>query len=775
MHKEITWKAKLAQQIPADLGREIDIFEQQMELRKQGKIDEKVFAETRLRRGIYGQRYDNGQRHDGQRVQKLKLPAGVIKGPETLWDAPGMMRIKIPFGGITPAQLETLADLAEEYSDGVAHVTTRQDFQLHYVHIDDTPALMRRLAAVGVTTREACGNSVRNVTACPLSGICREETFDTTPYARACSKFLMGHPDTQDFGRKVKIAFSGCAENPCGLVAMHDMGAIAKSRIVDGKTRRGFAFYVGGGLGSVPYKAKLFDEFMAEEELLPTMQAISRVFARLGEKRNRARARIKFLIANLGIGEFRKLVLEERQKLSYDPRWTAFLAAVNEQTETPLRAGVNLNGHQRPEGFDAWCATNVYKQRQPGYVAATVTLPLGDASADQLRALADIARRFVKDTLRTTVEQNILFRWLSEADLPEFYQAIKAIGLDAADAATVVDVTACPGTDTCKLGIASSRGLARELRIRLGEKFLELDQAVKNLRIKVSGCFNSCGQHHIADIGFYGINRNVNGFQVPHFQVILGGKFHDNAGEYGVPIGAVPSKRIPEAVLSITEFYTRRRGQGERFQEFVARIGKKAIKDLLQDLTRIPPHETDRSYYSDWGDPREFTLADMGVGECAGEVVSQAEFTLAASERELFEAQLLLDAGRPQEAVKGAYVSMVRAAQGLVKDQNPNISNDEDQIIGEFTKRFYETQLFWDKYAGGKFAEYLFKAKEAIGADEAADADRAVQLLQEAQLFIDAAHDCHNRLRAAPNGAAAIPTSVPPVAQVHGNASTRSA
>lgn len=750
------WKAKLADKIPSELGREIDIFEQQMELRKQSKIDEKVFAETRLRRGIYGQRYDNGQRHDGTRVQKLKLPADVVKGPDTLWDAPGMMRIKIPFGGVNPEQLETLADLSEEYADGVAHITTRQDVQFHFVHIDDTPDLMRRLAAVGITTREACGNVVRNVTACPLAGICRDEVFDTTPYAKACSKFLMGHPDTQDFGRKFKVAFSGCQQHPCGLVTMHDMGAIAKTKVIDGAEKRGFEFYIGGGLGSVPYKAKLFDEFLPEEELLPMAQAISRVFARLGEKRNRARARIKFLIAQLGIEKFRQLVLEERQQLSADPRWTAHLATVNEQAEEPLKPGVSLNGHQRPEGFESWYKTNVYKQRQPGYVAATVTLPLGDISADQLRALADIARRFVKDTLRTTVEQNILFRWLSEADLPEFYQAIKAIGLGAADAATIVDVTACPGTDTCKLGIASSRGLARELRYCLGEKSLELDQAVKNLRIKVSGCFNSCGQHHVADIGFYGINRNVKGFQVPHFQVILGGKFHDNAGEYGMPVAAVPSKRIPEAVLSITEFYLRKRVGDEGFQQFVARVGKKEIKDLLEDLTKIPAHEVDRSYYSDWGDPREFTLADMGVGECAGEVVSQSEFTLAASERELFEAQLLLDAGRLQEAVKASYASMVRAAQGLVKAQNPNISESEEQIIGEFTTRFYDTQLFWDKYAGGKFAEYLFKAKEFVGADKAADADRAVQLLQEAQLFIDAAHDCHNKLRGPAPSAVAL-------------------
>lgn len=762
MNQITGWKEKLRGRIPQELGREIDIFEQQMELRKQGKIDEKVFAETRLRRGIYGQRYDNGQRHDGKRVQKLKLRPELIKGPDTLWDAPGMMRIKIPFGGITPEQLETLAELAEEYADGVAHITTRQDVQFHYVHIDDTPALMRRLAAAAVTTREACGNVVRNVTACPLAGICHEETFDTTPYAKACSKFLMGHPDTQDFGRKVKIAFSGCEQNPCGLVTMHDMGAVAKTRVINGEVKRGFAFYVGGGLGSVPYKAKLFDEFLPEEELLPTMQAISRVFARLGEKRNRARARLKFLIAQLGIDEFRKLVLTERERLPADPRWTEFLASVNERTEEPLKPGSALNGHGRPEGFDDWYRTNVYRQRQPGYAAATVTLPLGDASADQLRALADIARRFVKDTLRTTVEQNILFRWISEADLPAFYQAIKTIGLGAAEAATIVDVTACPGTDTCKLGIASSRGLARELRCRLGEKSLELDEAVKNLRIKVSGCFNSCGQHHIADIGFYGINRNVRGFQVPHFQVILGGKFHDNAGEYGVPIGAVPSKRVPEAVLSITEYYVRQRLKDERFQAFVARVGKKAIKDLLEDLTKIPAPEADRSYYSDWGDPREFTLSDMGIGECAGEVVSQAEFTLAASERELFEAQLLLDAGYAQQATKLAYASMVRAAQGLVKDQNPEISEDENEIIAEFTRRFYETRLFWDRYAGGKFAEYLFKAKEFIAAGNGVDADRAVQLLQEAQLFIDAAHDCHNKVRGSVRSAANIAPAVQP-------------
>jgi sulfite reductase (ferredoxin) len=251
---------------------------------------------------------------------------------------------------------------------------------------------------------------------------------------------------------------------------------------------------------------------------------------------------------------------------------------------------------------------------------------------------------------------------------------------------------------------------------------------------------------------------------VPHFQVVLGGKFHDNAGDYGVPVAAVPSKRIPEAVLSITEYYVRRRLKDESFQDFVRRIGKKEIKDLLEDLTRIPAPEVDRSYYSDWGDPREFTLADMGTGECAGEVVSQAEFALAASERELFEAQLLLDGGYPQKAVTAAYGSMLHAAQGLIKSQNPAMSEDENEIVIEFTRRFYDTQLFWDKYAGGKFAEYFFKAREFVREGKSADADRALQLLQEAQLFIDAAHDCHNRLRGAAQRAVKIEAIAQPVA-----------
>ena len=672
----MTWKDQLSRRIPADLNAEIDLFESQIALRRQGKIDEKVFAETRLRRGIYGQRYDNGQRNDGTGTKVLAYPSnGLRKGPDTIWDAPGMQRIKIPFGGLNPDQMDVLADLAEEYSDDVCHITTRQDVQLHYVHIGNTPNLMRRLAAVGITTREACGNTVRNVTACPLAGVCADETFDVTPYAKACMRFLLGHPDTQDFGRKFKVAFSGCRQHACGLVSMHDLGMIAVTQTINGVKRRGFETYVGGGLGAVPYQAKLFNEFLPVEELLPIAQAIARVFARLAEKRNRARARIKFLVARLGIEEFKRLVLDERAKLPTDERWTAYLANAPDDVEKPLKPGAPIDG-ARPQEFERWARTNVSHQRQPGYAVATVTLPLGDLTSHQMRRLADMARRYVGDTVRTTVEQNLVFRWVSEVDLPDLCRELQTIGLGQAGAGTIADVTACPGTDTCKLGIASSRGLAAVLQPRLAGRSGGLDPAVEGLRIKTSGCFNSCGQHHIADLGFYGVSRNIGGYTVPHFQVVLGGKWVDNAGAYGLAIGAIPSKRIPDVVDRISERFVAERKDGESFQNFTHRIGKRALKEMVHDFATVPSHEEGPEFYADWGDPREFTIGDMGVGECAGEVVSLAEFGLAEAEAAVFEAQLQLEEGNIANADELAYRAMLLAAKGLIKTEFIDIRDD---------------------------------------------------------------------------------------------------
>jgi len=745
-----SWKEKLGSQIPEALGREIDIFETQIDLRKKGKIEEKLFAETRLRRGVYGQRYDNGQRHDGEHQQELKFPSGEItKGPVTMWDAPGMQRIKIPLGKLSADQLDVLADLAEEYSDRILHVTTRQDFQFHFIHIEDTPDLMRRLGAVGITSREACGNTVRNVTACPIAGVCQEEAFDISPYAHALTYFLLGHDDTQDFGRKFKVAFSGCKTNPCGLVAFHDVGAIAT--VKDGK--RGFEYYVGGGLGSVPQTAQLFDPFLPEEELLPMSQAVSRVFSRLGERANRARARLKFVVKKLGLEEFKKVVLEERAKLRPDPRWTAFLADLHGTDEKPLRPAAPLPTGTPPAGYQRWARSNVIKQRQEGYASVSITLPLGDMTSDQARLLADVARKYTGDAMRTTAEQNLVMRWVSEGDLFALYQALKDIDLAEPGASTISDVVACPGTDTCKLGISSSRALAAELRRSLAESGGDTTPGVEGLHIKTSGCFNSCGQHHVADIGYLGVSRNVNGRRVPHFQVVIGGQWTNNAGSYGLAIGAIPSKRVPAFTRRITELYAKDRQPGETFAAFTTRIGKKAIRAMVEETQVLPSYEQDPSYYSDWGDPREYTIEDMGVGECAGEVVPYVEVGLAASEREIFEAQIMLDEGNVGGAGQRAYSAMLQAARALTREKNSLLGNEPEEIAREFRTHLVDTQMFWDQYAGGKFAQYFFKAHEEKGQTTSKEA--AHQLIEEAQLFVDAAHQCYTKYGASLSAPAA--------------------
>ncbi len=745
-----SWKEHLADRVPAELGREIDDFEGKIELKKQGKIEDKLFTEARLRRGAYGQRYDNGQRHDGITHRTLPFPAHASKGTDTVWDAPGMQRIKIPFGGLTPDQMDVLADLAEEYSDAICHVTTRQDIQLHYVHIEDTPDIMRRLASAGITTREACGNSVRNVTACSLAGVCRCEAFDTTPYAKAMAYHLLGHPDTQDMGRKFKVAFSGCKTSSCGLTNIHDLGFIAKTWQGNGATHRGFEVVIGGGLGAVPYDAKLFDAAVPEEEILPLAQATCRVFARLGEKRNRGRARMKFLIEKLGLEEFRRLVLEERKILRPDPRWTDYLQDVERYEEKPAKASSTLTLPNLDAEFEAWRATNVYAQRQSGYVAATVTLPLGDITSSQLRQLADVGRRYVGDNVRTTVEQNLILRWVSEADLPSLYAELKRLDLALPGAGKIEDVVSCPGTDTCKLGIAASRGLAAELHERLVErqKTAGIDSAVRDLHIKMSGCFNSCGQHHLADIGFYGVSRKVGGATVPHFRVLMGGEWENNGATYGLTIGAVPSKRIPEFIDHVTQRYLAERNGGERFKDYVARIGKKALKAMVDAYSSVPAYAVDRTLYSDWRDPREFTISDITAGECAGEVVPQIEFDLQAAEQRNFEAQIHLEQNEFQKADEVAYQSMLVAAKGLVRTQFWDVPEDAERIVSEFKTRFYDTQLFQSpdagQYAGGKFALYLLNRHADKG--RVFTADKARHLVEEAQLFIEAAYSCHLRL-----------------------------
>lgn len=745
------WRDLLIEQMSPGWAEEIDLFESQMELKRQGRIDDKVFAETRLRRGVYGQRYDNGKRHDGIEERTLAYPNDPLtKGVDTAWDAPGMQRIKVPYGGLSAVQLEVLAATADEYADGILHITTRQDIQLHFVHIDDTPDMMRRLAAVGITTREACGNSVRNITACPLAGVCRTESFDVGPYAHALTFFLLGHDDIQDFGRKFKPAFSGCEHEACGLVKMHDMGFLARVREVDGQARRGFAIYVGGGLGTLPHQAKALSEFTPEEELLPIVQSVARVYARLGEKRNRNRARIKFLVADLGIDEFRRLVYAERETLPYDPRWTAYLEDIEGSVATThpkipiLLSDMPPANGNHAGGYETWLRTNVYPQRQPGYNVVTIHLPLGDLTTTQAYQLADLARSYVGDNLRTTVEQNIVLRWVADADLRALYGDLSAIGLGEPGAGTIVDITACPGTDTCKLGIASSRGLAGELRTRLAARSASLPEAISGLRVKVSGCFNSCGQHHIADIGFFGNSRHRNNRTVPHFQVVLGGQWHENAGSFGLAVGAIPSKAIPDALDAILARYAEDRQRGESFQAWIARLGKKEIKVLLEPFTTVPDYAVDPTVYSDWGDPREFTLGDIGVGECAGEVVSLFVFEATKAEGEAFEALVALDEGDYRQADQRAYKAMLLAAKALVRTQYLDVGDDPDRIVAEFRTRFYDSELFFDPFVKGKFAQYLFDRHARPAAQPTQET--AHQLVEQAGLFIEAAHACDARM-----------------------------
>lgn len=733
-----TWQNALKDQIRPEWAAEIDAYEQQLRLRKDARIEERVFAEVRLRRGAYGQRYDNGRRHNGEESQELGFAASQTKGPDTLWDAPGMQRIKIPGGQLAPHQLETLCDLAEEYSDEILHVTTRQDIQLHYVHIDDTPDLMRRLAAVGVTTREACGNSVRNVTACPLAGVCACEAFDVSPYAKATAFYLLGHPGTQDLGRKFKVSFSGCSTTACGLAGFHDIGCIAKTREIDGQVQRGFEVYVGGGLGPVPHASELLQEFVPATELLPVALAVCRVFSERGVRENRARARLKFVLMKSGLEQFKEWVKEARAKLETDPRWVTLMHNLESACAPSRGPGAPLPG-SRPGTF---LHDNVRPQRQTGYCTITIKLPLGDFTPAQGRKIAEIARTYSGEDLRTTVEQNLLLRWVNNDDVAAVQSALSTIGLAEAGASGITDVTSCPGTDTCKLGISSSRGLAKELRKSLSVYQASLQQDARDLHIKCSGCFNSCGQHHVADIGFLGVSRNVGGRRVPHFQLVLGGSWENNGRDFGLAIGAIPSKRVPEVVKLLTDTFTRERKAEESFKEWIHRVGRKYVKTLVSHLTTVDSFEESPELYRDWGDPRVFTIGDIGVGECAGEVISPSQFAFAESERLIFEAQLSLDENNSVAATEQALRAMHFAARAVTLPYVPSLSDDPGAIAQKFEQYLGQTGEFDAATPGGRFSRYFERARKEPPTQ---DLNRSRVRVEEAQMFLDAAHEFHSK------------------------------
>ena len=696
--------------LPAAVREEIDVYETELRRVQQGQMSEKIFLEFRLRHGVYGQRQ-----------------AGVQ-----------MQRIKIPLGILNTEQMIRLADLSEEYADGVSHITTRQDIQYHFVDIDDTPNMMRRLAEVGITTREACGNVVRNVTCCPSAGVCADEVFDVTPYARAMAYFLLRHPDAQNFGRKFKIAFSGCEDHACGLAKMHDIGAIAKIGEVDGKPVRGFKVYLGGGLGALPHLAKLYREFVPAEQMLPMAQAIARVFARLGEKKNRAKARMKFLIARLGMEEFTRFLEEELSKLPRDERWARELEkATSELSDEPLKPPSELQVAANPDDdLLRWLDLNVHPQQQTGYSMVEIFLPLGDISADQLRALAHLCRKHVKDTIRTTVDQNLLIRWVANGDLIEFHDGLKALSLAEVGAGRLRDVTACPGTDSCKLGITSSRGLAALLHEKFNNGLSDIADR-QDLKIKISGCFNSCGQHHIADIGLFGSVQRKGNSTAPVFQVVLGGTTQGNSASQGLTVSKITAQSAPEVVRKLTEFYTREKKEGELLADVVARLGKARVKEELREFSLLPTYEEAPQFYQDIRQPWIYEKS-VGVGECAGAVVDQAEFMLEDADRLNFEATLALDEGRHEEAARKTFEASKKAADGILSTRGLLLSDNYD-TVAEFRKHFYETKVFW-----APFAENFFRA-----ADKGIDGltpEQARRRVEETTLFIEQAQTVFSQL-----------------------------
>ncbi len=565
---------------------EIDTFEEFVQRFWRKDISPQEFQRFRLQHGVYGQRQEGFQ----------------------------MFRIKIPWGGLTHEQLEALAELAERTPRRIGHVTTRQNIQFHFLKLEESPEFMRVLERVGMTTREACGNTVRNVTAGACSGVCPHEVFDVTPYAEAVARFLLRNPMNQNLPRKFKIAFSGCPDDE-GITAIHDIGGRALLHQENGISHRGFQVLVAGGLGPVPHHAQLLEPFTPVDQLLATVAAIVRVFDRHGNRENRSRARMKFVLQEFGLEKFRALVLKERTGLMSTMGGKFPPIAVGEDSPPPRELPSVGSVEPQDGAYRLWRRSNVRPQKQPGYVMVTVRLELGDFTPLQLRLLAFCTREFGDGTVRTTAQQNFLLRWIPEEALGSLYRVLRRAELARSGADRLVDVTACPGADTCQLGITSSRGLALAISRMVEEKHPDLAEEVGG-RIKISGCPNSCGQHHIATIGFYGGSKKIGGRQAPTYQMLLGGMWQDATAQFGKPTMRIPAKNIPTALDRLFAMYKANRTDGEALFPFLERFGASRVGESLAEFTELPTYEEAPDGFRDWGEEEVFQLK-TGVGECA--------------------------------------------------------------------------------------------------------------------------------------------------------------
>lgn len=650
--------------IPPSILEEIETFEAEAVRTLSGEISPDLFKPFRLQYGIYGQRQPGVQ----------------------------MVRVKIPFGGITANQLRRVAELADRYATGVGHVTTRQDIQMHFVELKDVPSIMRGLAEVGLTTREACANTVRNVTACHLAGVCPGEVFDVTPYAKTVAYHLLRNPLNQSLPRKFKIAFSGC-KHDCALTPIHDIGLLAVKR-ADGEF--GFRMVVGGGLGSAPRIAQLLREFTPMEELIPSIEAVIKVFDTLGNRKNRNKARMKFVIDKLGFDEFKRRWEAAYVDMGYARPKGGTVTLLRHEDVPPRLIMPTRNGPANGNGngngthelgsetpFEMWKRTNVVKQKQEGYVTAVIKLFMGDITAEQMLFVADLAERYSNGNLRTTINQNLVIRWLPADQIPHFYEDLASRGLADPGAELVEDIIACPGTDTCGLGITSSKGLARAL----AEVFPagRVPEDLRDVSVKISGCHNSCAQHHISTIGLHGVGKRLGDHVAPHYELHLGGSVNGTA-KIGQMTVKLPAKAVPAAISHLIDVYRRDRQANESLPRFIARVGKSKLKDELIPYTIVPPYEEDPTFYYDWEGEEEFILEDLGPGECAGGALEMIENGILEADQELYQAKLLVEKHQYSVSVNKSYRAVLAAAKALLVTEGLEPSTDSETFM-EFDSR----------------------------------------------------------------------------------------
>jgi sulfite reductase (ferredoxin) len=656
-----------------EVAAEIDGIEQEIVRFQRGEISAERFRAFRLVHGLYGQRQPNVH----------------------------MVRVKVPAGALTGRQLEALASASEEFSTGVAHLTTRQDVQFHFVRLEQTPDLLRHLAAAGLTTREACGNSVRNVTACPLTGSLEDEAFDVRPFAEATFAYLVRSPFCQQMARKFKIAFSSCPED-CAAAAIHDIGMLGRIEPGPQGPRAGFTILAGGGLGPVPFVAQVVAPFVPAADLLPMVRAILTVFAEHGNRRQRTMARLKFVVSRIGIVRFRDLVQLALAAQTPEERAEArLLPHVPEGDVEAVRrliaAGPEFRpdsapGRGRPAGpetgapppaaggvprheFATWRAAAVRAHRDPERAIVTVTVPLGDLGAPALRRLADAAERMGDGQVRVTREQNLVFPSVRRADLPLFHAALRAAGLEHTGAGTALDVTSCPGADTCALGITSSKGLARAVR----QELLPLAKnggasVLSGVTIKVSGCPNACGQHHVASIGLHGVVKTIQGVKVPSYQLHLGGSTGQGQARIGRALEKVPARNVPKAIRALLAVYAAERSGDVTFADFAAALPAARVTEILRPHVETLPPEEERNL--DWDQKEPFSTDDLGTGECAGAGVDAVVDPFDNVRLELRQADLFAERGLWSDALATLNRTQYTAARVLLEALGRRLDSD---------------------------------------------------------------------------------------------------